>query len=1061
MTTTVVLLSIFAASIGYATFAENSSGTAYAREIVYDAIWFEALLILLIINLIGSIFRYEIFNKKKFSVLLFHLAFIVMIIGAGITRYFGTEGIMHIREGETTNEISSETKSLGITASYADHTVTEHFEVEFSEESNNEFSEEIQVGNKKISIESELYMPSARETIVPDNQGSGALALYVMENQQQITDFILMQNETESFEDFVIDFDENPDNSNLNFYLKDDKLYLKSKQNLSQMGMMQNSDQQMIPAGEAFEVETRTVYKTGNLIFVLKSYLPKAKKTIGRQDDKTAQENGLKQTISQAIVFNINTDGKNEKVHLLFSDESNATANLQLNNIKLEINYGMLPVKIPFSIRLNDFIIERYQGSMSPSSFKSEITVIDPSKKMEIPYSIFMNNILKYKGYRFFQASYDEDERGTVLSVSDDFWGTTISYIGYLMLLTGVLLNFFNPNSRFRNLLKMSSELQKKKKNGMIKLLIIGLFFSSTAMADNPSTKSKNLSALKSMLVQDMVEGRIEPFNTFASDVIRKITKKTSYKQFEAVEVVSGMMAEPDFWQNEPIIKVSHKDLASELGASDQYVAFNQLFDFENGGIYKLEEQVNAAYHKEVNQRTKYDKEVINLDERINICYQIFEGKLPAIFPDPDKPDAPWLSPAQISSPQEMMMPPGHPAMMGEGMNPHAGMKGDAPVSENQDILGKMMKSENLVATPETLISDLLTALQAGNETDTKNRLQQIRDYQTIHGTNLPGEGQIKLEILYYDWNVFQTISYICLILGLIYLVLCMISIFRTSSSEKILQFARYPFYLTFAFFTAGLIVRWYISDHAPWSNGYETLVFVGWATLLSGLIFSGKSNFSLAITGILSGIALLVAGMSWMNPEITNLVPVLKSYWLIIHVAIITSSYGFLGMGALMGTMNLILMILRSRTSNKKALLKLNDSIMEISIIIELTLMIGLYMLTIGCFIGGVWANESWGRYWGWDPKETWALVSILVYSIILHLRNVPKLNNQVTLSSLAVVGFSAIIMTFFGVNYYLSGMHSYGQGSPPPFPQVFIWISAGIIILIYLAISAEKKRK
>jgi ABC-type transport system involved in cytochrome c biogenesis permease subunit len=133
----------------------------------------------------------------------------------------------------------------------------------------------------------------------------------------------------------------------------------------------------------------------------------------------------------------------------------------------------------------------------------------------------------------------------------------------------------------------------------------------------------------------------------------------------------------------------------------------------------------------------------------------------------------------------------------------------------------------------------------------------------------------------------------------------------------------------------------------------------------------------------------------------------------------------------------------------------------MEISIIIELTLMIGLYMLTIGCFIGGVWANESWGRYWGWDPKETWALVSILVYSIILHLRNVPKLNNQVTLSSLAVVGFSAIIMTFFGVNYYLSGMHSYGQGSPPPFPQVFIWISAGIIILIYLAISAEKKRK
>jgi cytochrome c-type biogenesis protein CcsB len=1029
MTTSVVLMIIFAASTAYATFAENSSGTAYAREIVYDAVWFEILLFLLIINLIGSVFRYEIFNKKKLSVLLFHLAFIIMIMGAGVTRYFGSEGIMHIREGETSNEISSEIKSLEIIAENGGISADKHFEVEFSEESSNDFSENIQVGNKTIKIESELFLPSARETIVPDNAGKGALALYVMDNNQQSSDFILMQNESKPCGDITVDFDEIQNNADINFFLKDNQLLFISHIPLSQMGMMQNSEHQMIPAGEAYEVQTRTVYKSGNLIFVLKSFLPNARKTIGRQEEISSMENGLKQTPSKAVVFNVSSGAYSEKVNLLFSDESNTTAFCVINGIKLTLSYGMLPIKLPFSIRLNDFVIERYSGSMSPSSFASEITVIDPSKKMEIPFRIFMNNILKYKGYRFFQSSYDEDEGGTILSVSDDFWGTTISYAGYLLLLIGILLNFFNPDSRFRTLLKMSAELQKKKKNKLVKILILGLVLSSSVMADNLKGRDNYLDNLKSLLVQDGVQGRIEPFNTFASDVLRKISKSNTYKDLSAAEVISGMMADPDSWQNEAFIKVAHADLAQELGATDKYVSFNQLFDFENGGVYRLQEQVNAAFQKEVNQRTKYDKEVINLDERINICYQIFQGKMPAIFPNPENVNAPWLCPADISQPTVEM---------------HAMMGGD-----------------NLVVTPESLYKNFLIAVNEGNRSAASGKLQLIRDYQTIHGSELPDTSRVKLEIMYYDWNIFQLLSYICLTLGLLFLILSMVSIFSTNSPDKLLHFAGYPFYLTFVLFTGGLVLRWYISGHAPWSNGYETMLFVGWATLLSGLIFSGKSNFSLAITGILSGIALMVAGMSWMNPEITNLVPVLKSYWLIIHVAVITSSYGFLGMGALMGILNLSLMIIRSYTKNKKSISKLTDSIHEISIIIELSLMIGLLMLTIGCFIGGVWANESWGRYWGWDPKETWALISILVYASILHLRNVPKLNNPVTLSSLSVLGFSSIIMTFFGVNYYLSGMHSYGQGTPPPIPSITFWIVGAILVLIYFAFKAENKRK
>jgi len=196
---------------------------------------------------------------------------------------------------------------------------------------------------------------------------------------------------------------------------------------------------------------------------------------------------------------------------------------------------------------------------------------------------------------------------------------------------------------------------------------------------------------------------------------------------------------------------------------------------------------------------------------------------------------------------------------------------------------------------------------------------------------------------------------------------------------------------------------------------------------------------------------------MSWMNPEITNLVPLLKSYWLIVHVAVITSSYGFLAMGALLGMLNLLLMIFTTKSNAEK----IASSTLEISYIIELALIIGLILLTIGSFIGGIWANESWGRYWGWDPKETWALVSILVYAIIVHLRNIPKLNNQFTLSTLALVGFSSVLMTFFGVNYYLSGMHSYAQGEPVPLPKVVYVAIVVVLSIIVMAYLSQRKLK
>jgi cytochrome c-type biogenesis protein CcsB len=475
------------------------------------------------------------------------------------------------------------------------------------------------------------------------------------------------------------------------------------------------------------------------------------------------------------------------------------------------------------------------------------------------------------------------------------------------------------------------------------------------------------------------------------------------------------------------------------------------------------------VYKKEQTTRNKYDKELINIDERVNICYQIFTGEMLHLFPNPKDANAKWMTAvvkkenphADGDCPRDKMNDEVHAGMGGMSANatPPPGMGG---MSEDQINALMGITKTATESVPTTLFENYLQAINAayssGDWLTAENQLAAIKSYQKANGsTTIPSESRIQMEITYNNLNLFGKLGILYIIIGLLLLSLYMYTVFKPKSKiQTYLKWSVYVFIIAFLLYTLGLAARWYISDHAPWSNGYETMLFVGWAAALSGLVFSRRSPIAMAVTGVLAAIALFVAGMSWMNPEITNLVPVLKSYWLIIHVAIITSSYGFLAMGALLGLLNLILMIARNKKNDKQ----LRDTIQEISYIIELALYIGLVLITSGCFIGGVWANESWGRYWGWDPKETWALVSILVYSAILHLRNVPKLNNRFTLSALALLGFSSIIMTFFGVNYYLSGMHSYGQGTPPPIPTAVYFILLALAVVIGWAYKAEKKK-
>ncbi len=324
-----------------------------------------------------------------------------------------------------------------------------------------------------------------------------------------------------------------------------------------------------------------------------------------------------------------------------------------------------------------------------------------------------------------------------------------------------------------------------------------------------------------------------------------------------------------------------------------------------------------------------------------------------------------------------------------------------------------------------------------------------ITNYQTrLSASFIPSSRKISTEIFLNESNIFSRISKVYGIVGFVLLIIQFIGLFYTRIKLKIpVTYAMILIIIAFIIHAIGLGLRWYVSGHAPWSNGYEALTYIAWATVLAGLIFSSRSSIALSAGSIMAFLLLGTAHLSWMDPQITNLVPVLKSYWLVIHVATITASYSFLGLGALLAAFNLILMIMVTR----KSFQFIDLTIQEISNVIEMTLIVGLYMLTIGTFLGGVWANESWGRYWGWDPKETWALVTVLVYAFIAHMRMVPGLRGLFAFNLASLAGFSSVIMTYFGVNFYLSGLHSYAKGDPLPIPP-FVYYSVAVVFVISL---------
>ena len=317
----------------------------------------------------------------------------------------------------------------------------------------------------------------------------------------------------------------------------------------------------------------------------------------------------------------------------------------------------------------------------------------------------------------------------------------------------------------------------------------------------------------------------------------------------------------------------------------------------------------------------------------------------------------------------------------------------------------------------------------------------------------IPTKGDVKLEIMYNKFDIFKRLMNSYLLFGFLLIFLEFLNIFKPKAKVKgLLKITIILLSVLVLFHGLGLGVRWYLSGHAPWSNGYEAVVFIAFISMLLGLAFARNSKLVLGSAGLLGWLLLFVAHMNALDPEMGSLVPVLQSYWLMIHVAVITGSYAFLGISAILGLM-ILTMNLFLKESNKKIMF---GTTKELTYYSEMIMIIGVFMLTIGTFLGGVWANESWGRYWGWDAKETWALASVIIYAIFLHFRFIPGLKGQNAFTIASLWGYSSIIMTFFGVNFYLSGLHSYATGDPIPVP---LWVPITVSILLVLTVASTIK--
>lgn len=877
-----ILFITFAIAMAVGTFVENDYDTDTARIWVYNTWWFEAIMGLFVVNFIGNISRYRLLKKENWAVLVLHLSWVFIIVGAGVTRYFGNEGMISLREGETTNTYLSDRTYI---------------------------------------------------TVMVDGNYQGAPLRKKKQKE------VLFSSHTSNHYQWSSDF-----------------------------------------KGKPFSITYKSFKRIGE---------------------------GM-----NALVLEVVSDNEHKEVTIMGKrGVQHPPATITLNGLQFHLSYGAREEKLPFSLTLNDFIAEKYPGTEnSYASFKSKVTVSGGGETF--PYDIEMNHILNYQDYRLFQSSFHPDEQGTILSVNRDFWGTLITYIGYVLLFGSLLAFMFVGKSRFKKLNQQLKDLQAKRI-----AIVWALCFSSLATAQTPMIVPNKAHAEKfgAMLIQD--DGRFKPMNTFSSELLRKLSKHDTYKGLTSDQVLLSMLLSPQAWYESDIIyvKKANDSLHRFLGVPEgsKWVKPKDFFDAK--GQYKLAPLLKDIYN--TNTPNQFQKDFKEVDQRIGLLNRALQGDIFKVFPVPNDPNHKWISHLDY-------------------------------VNDTLQITDPLYKQFVKNALPAYLIL-LQQATETGDYSKTDKVLNNIKLQQEFYSAEvLPSPAKVQTELWYNRINIFEQLFQAYLYLGTVLFIVLLWNIFIPKRIfRRLTQIGIALLWLSFILHTVGLIVRWYLSGHAPFSDAYESMIYVGWSAIGVGLFFSRRSPLTVAATAFVTAMILMIAHWNWMDPAIGTLQPVLNSYWLMLHVAVIVGSYGPFALGMLLGVINLLLMIVTTRKNAHK----INPIQQELTIVNELALTVGLVMLTIGNFLGGMWANESWGRYWGWDPKETWALISIMVYALVIHLRLIPHWRGRWAFNFMSIVAFGSILMTYFGVNFYLTGMHSYATGDKIITPA-FVYYAVGIVLLLGL---------
>ena len=642
---------------------------------------------------------------------------------------------------------------------------------------------------------------------------------------------------------------------------------------------------------------------------------------------------------------------------------------------------GMKEEKLPFSLCLQKFEAKMHDGTNAVADYSSKFTVIDGDDKSEGEVS--MNNIYSHRSYRLYQSSYDEDGKGSVLAINADPYGIPVTYTGYALLFISLVWMLFDPKGGYRKLLK--SPLLKK--GALITALILSMGNIQTLHAESATGNLQNAvlpkeTAEKFGELHILYNDRICPVQTFALDFCKKIYGARSYQGLTAEQVLSGWVFYGNTWANEPFIKIKSGEMKTAMNLPD-YASLNTFFNREMGG-YTIGQYVQEYYN---GQQDKFHQQAADIDGKIQIIMELREGVSLKVLP--------YTFTKNVKATKD------HPFIKA----------GTTTWLSPVDKLPQAVEHQHALYI-RNVFSLLNGDVKAGNTSRVNEFFVKMKKYQEVSsGNSLPTATQYKAERINNAFP-FATILFMAnLTLGFIALFY---TIYRMTKKReiKVLNIAL-PILLGVSFLalTFGLALRWIISGNIPMSNGYESMLTVAWFVMLISILMQLRIRIVMVFGFLISGFFLLVSHINQMDPAIGQMMPVLNSPLLSIHVSIIMMSYALLSLTFICGIMGICL---RSHGEELQALSRI-------------FLYPALTTMGFGIFIGAIWANVSWGNYWSWDSKETWALITFMIYAVVVHTQSLPVFRKPLVYHIYITLAFLSIAMTYFGVNYFLTGMHSY----------------------------------